>query len=62
MAALKEVQDLVHTIDWLYEAVYGHKPDGTDKAKAAEYVKWRYGGQGFLDAVKVVQELRTKTR
>ncbi|MGH8569002.1 MAG: hypothetical protein ACREXU_13560 [Gammaproteobacteria bacterium] len=45
-------------VNQLYEIRFGYPPDGTDRVKAAEYVTWRYGGQGFVDAVRIIQEIR----
>lgn len=54
----QELVAFAAAVNELYESLFGHPPDGTDKAKAAHYVLWRYGGQGFVDAVRIIQEIR----
>jgi hypothetical protein len=58
----EELVAFAAAVNELYETLFGHPPDGTDRGKAAHYVLWRYGGQGFVDAVKMIQELRAQKR
>jgi hypothetical protein len=55
---MEDAKAVTETVRELYKRRFGYAPDNKDRKKAAEYVSWRYGGQGFLDAVKVIQGLR----
>lgn len=54
-----EAKAVAETASELYKSRFGYAPDNKDSAKKAEYVNWRYGGQGFIDAVMAVRELKS---
>ena len=47
-------------VNKLYEHKFGHPPDGSDRAKAAHFVKWRFGPQALIDAVARIKELEAQ--
>jgi hypothetical protein len=54
-----EAKVVAETASELFKNRFGYAPDNKDRVKAAEYTLWRYGGQGFVDAVLAVREMRS---
>jgi hypothetical protein len=55
----EEARVVAETASELFKKRFGYAPDHKDKKSAAEYVLWRYGRQGFVDAVMAVREMRS---
>jgi hypothetical protein len=54
-----DAKAVAETAGELFKNRFGYAPDNKDPKKKAEWVLWRYGGQGFEDAVKVIRALRS---